>query len=131
VRVHYTLGGPAPLVGNEYADTYSLGFLWTPSGALDGLSFGADAWRFEVSDRVLPEPAINALQPELDAFLAASKTRANYVLNDSISLDSPVVNVPCSPSSIAAEFGVDSAERLNCVVAPAAYIVRTFSARSG
>ena len=119
----YTLGGPAPTVGNEYADTYSLGFLWTPSGALDGLSLGADAWRFEVSDRVLPEPPINALQPELDAFIAASQSEANYVLNDSISLDSPVLNVPCSPSALAAEFGVDSAERLNCVVSPAAYIV--------
>jgi outer membrane receptor protein involved in Fe transport len=119
----YTLGGPAPDVGNEYADTYSLGFLWTPGGALEGLSLGADAWRFEVSDRVLPEPPINALQPELDAFLAASQNEANYVLNDSISLDSPVVNVPCSPSAIEAEFGRDSAERLNCVVAPTAYIV--------
>jgi len=119
----YTLGGPAPDVGNEYADTYSLGFLWTPGGALEGLRLGADAWRFEVSDRVLPEPPINALQPELDAFLAASQNEANYVLNDSISLDSPVVNVPCSPSAIEAEFGRDSAERLNCVVAPTAYIV--------
>ena len=71
----------------------------------------------------MPEPAINALQPELDKFLEASKNESNYVLNDSISLDSPVVNVPCSPSSIAAEFGVYSAERLNCVVAPSAYIV--------
>ena len=119
----YTLGGPAPDVGNEYADTYSLGFLWTPGGALDGLSIGADAWRFEVSDRVLPEPPINALQPEIEAFIAASKDESNYVLNDSISLDSPVVNVPCSPSAIEAEFGRDSAERLNCVVSPTAYIV--------
>jgi iron complex outermembrane receptor protein len=119
----YTLGGPAPEVGNEYADTYSLGFLWTPSGALDGLSIGADAWRFEVSDRVLPEPPINAIQPEIEAFIAASKDESNYVLNDSISLDSPVVNVPCSPSAIEAEFGRDSAERLNCVVSPTTYIV--------
>ena len=119
----YTLGGPAPLVGNEYADTYNVGFLWTPSGALDGLSIGADVWRFEVTDRVLPEPAINALQPELDKFVTAAQDESNYVLNDSLSLDSPVVNVPCSPSSIAAEFGVDSVERLNCVVAPTAYIV--------
>lgn len=119
----YTLGGPAPTVGNEYADTYNLGFLWTPAGALDGLSIGADLWRFEVSDRVLPEPPINALQPEIDAFIAASQNEANYVLNDSISLDSPVVNVPCSPSALEAEFGRDSAERLNCVVSPSAYIV--------
>ena len=119
----YTLGGPAPTVGNEYADTYSVGFLWTPSGALEGLSLGADVWRFEVTDRVLPEPPINALQPELDAFMVASQNEANYVLNDSLSLDSPVVNVPCSPSAIEAEFGRDSAERLNCVVAPSSYIV--------
>ena len=54
----YTLGGPAPYVGNEYADTYSLGFQWTPDGALEGLSMGADLWRFEVSDRVLPDSSI-------------------------------------------------------------------------
>ena len=119
----YTLGGPAPQVGNEYADTYNLGFLWTPSGALDGLSIGADVWRFEVTDRVLPEPPINALKPEIAAFTAASKDESNYVLNDSLSLDSPVVGVACSPSSIEAEFGRDSAERLNCVVKPSSYIV--------
>mgnify|MGYP001068248312 CR=1 FL=1 len=119
----YTLGGPAPQVGNEYADTYSLGFQWTPAGALDGLTVGMDAWRFEVSDRVLPEPPIRAIQPEIDAFIAAAQDENNYVLNDSLSLDSPVVNVPCSPSAIEAEFGRDSAERLNCVVAPSAYIV--------
>ena len=119
----YTLGGPAPQVGNEYADTYSMGFLWTPGGALDGFSFGVDAWRFEVSDRVLPEPPINAIGPEIDAFIAAATNEGNYVLNDSISLDSPAVNVPCSPSAIEAEFGRDSAERLNCVVNPTSYIV--------
>ena len=57
-------------MGNEYADTYSAGFIWTPGGALDGLSIQADAWRFEVTDRVLPEPAIKAVQPEIDRFLA-------------------------------------------------------------
>jgi hypothetical protein len=117
------LGGPAPTVGNEYADTYNVGFLWTPSGALDGLSIGADVWRFEVTDRVLPEPPINALLPEIAAFTAASKDESNYVLNDSLSLDSPVVGASCSPSSIEAQFGRDSDERLNCVVKPSAYIV--------
>ena len=119
----YTVGGPAPTVGNEYADTYNVGFLWTPSGALDGLSIGADVWRFEVTDRVLPEPPINALLPEIAAFTAASKDESNYVLNDSLSLDSTEVGASCSPSSIEAQFGRDSEERLNCVVKPSAYIV--------
>ena len=118
----YTLGGPAPTVGNEYADTFNVGFLWTPSGALDGLSLGADVWRFEVTDRVLPAPGINALQPELDNFAAVVGDESKYLLNDSLSLDSDVVNVPCDPSAIAAQYGIDSAERLNCVVDPRAYL---------
>ena len=118
----YTLGGPAPTVGNEYADTYNVGFLWTPSGALDGFSFGADVWRFEVTDRVLPAPAIKALQPELENFAAVVGDESKYLLNDSLSLDSDVVNVPCDPSALAAQYGRDSAERLNCVVDPRAYL---------
>ncbi|MBT6058294.1 MAG: TonB-dependent receptor [Gammaproteobacteria bacterium] len=117
----YTLGGPAPNVGNEYADTSSAGFIWTPGGALDGLSIQADAWRFEVTDRVLPEPAIKAVQPEIDRFLAVVGDPNNYILNDSISTDSPVIDVPCDPNALAASFGVDSDERLNCVVNPALY----------
>jgi iron complex outermembrane recepter protein len=127
----YTLGGPAPQVGNEFADTYSAGFLWTPGGALDGFTLGVDAWRFEVSDRVLPEPPINAIQPETQSFIAASQDEGNYVLNDSLSLDSPVVNVPCSPSAIEAQFGRDSDERLNCVVNPTTYIVPNIQRQAG
>lgn len=119
----YTLGGPAPDVGNEYADTYSAGFLWTPEGALDGLSVGADFWRFEVSDRVLPEPPIRAIQPEIAAFVTASQDEANYILNDTIPADSDNPYTACSPSAIAAEFGIDSPERLNCTVDPRTYVV--------
>ncbi len=119
----YTLGGPAPNVGNEYADTYSVGFLWTPEGSLDGLSVGADIWRFEVSDRVLPEPPIAAIQPEIKAFIAASQDEANYILNDTIPADSAQPYTPCSPSAVAAEFGIDSPERLNCTVDPRTYVV--------
>ena len=121
----YTLGGPAPNVGNEYADTYSTGFIWTPEGRLDGLSIGADFWRFEVSDRVLPQPPISALQPEIDAFNEAVKNPANYVFNDSI----PATQTryassyfPCDPAALEAQFGRDSTERLNCVVNPQAYL---------
>ena len=131
----YTLGGPAPYVGNEYADTYSLGFQWTPDGALEGLSVGADLWRFEVSDRVLPEPPIRAIQPEIAAFNEAAKDESNYIFNDSIPADSPQPYTPCSPSAVAAEFGVDSDERLNCVVDPRTYVVpgiqRAFGSTNG
>ena len=119
----YTLGGPAPNVGNEYADTYSVGFQWTPDGTLDGLSVGADFWRFDVSDRVLPEPPIRAIQPEIEAFIAASQDEANYILNDTIPADSDNPYTPCSPSGLAAEFGIDSPERYNCTVDPRTYVV--------
>lgn len=123
VEQTFTLGGPAPFVGNEYADSYSAGFIWTPSGSLDGLSVQADFWRFEVSDRVLPQPPISAVQPEIDAFLQVRDNPANYILNDSISADSPVLDVPCNPTALEAQFGRDSDERLNCVVNPALYEV--------
>lgn len=117
----YTLGGPAPNVGNEYANTYGLGFIWTPEGALDGFSLQADFWRFEVDDRVLPEPPIRALQPEIDAFLAASQDPSNYILNDTIPADSPQPYTPCDPAALEAQYGRDSEERLNCVVDPRVY----------
>lgn len=121
----FTLGGPAPYVGNEYANTYSIGFQWTPSGALEGLTAGADFWRFEVSDRVLPEPPMRAIKPEIEAFIAASQDESNYILNDSIPADSPYPSPyqACSPSATEAEFGRDSEERLNCVVDPRSYYV--------
>ena len=117
----YTLGGPAPNVGNEYADTYGLGFIWTPDGALDGFSVQADLWRFEVNDRVLPEPPIRALQPEIDAFIAASQDPDNYILNDTIPADSDQPYTPCDPAALEAQYGRDSDERLNCVVDPRSY----------
>ncbi len=123
VEQTFTLGGPAPNVGNEYADTYSAGFIWTPSGALEGLSVQADFWRFEVTDRVLPEPGISAVQPEIERFLAVRDNPDNYILNDSISADSDRLDVPCNPNELEAMFGRDSDERLNCVVNPVLYEV--------
>ncbi|MFT5843106.1 MAG: iron complex outermembrane receptor protein [Pseudohongiellaceae bacterium] len=119
----FTLGGPAPNVGNESADTFSAGFIWTPGGRLEGLSVQADAWRFEVSDRVLPQPPISALAPEIAAFNAVVNDPNSYILNDSISSDSPVLDVACDPNALEASFGRDSAERLNCVVNPDLYAV--------
>ncbi len=119
----FTLGGPAPDVGNEYADTYSMGFIWTPGGRLEGLTVGADAWRFEVTDRVLPESASGAVGRQVDAFnLAAFNADGslqvnNYVLNSSNDVSSGLeFFTPCNPVAIEAEFGRDSNERLDCVV---------------
>ena len=123
VEQTFTLGGPAPNVGNEYADTYSVGFRWTPTGALDGFLAQADFWRFEVTDRVLPQPGISAVQPEIERFLAVRDNPANYILNDSIAADSPVLDVACDPNALEAEFGRESDERLNCVVNPLLYEV--------
>lgn len=123
VEQTFTLGGPAPNVGNEFADTYSLGFIWTPTGSLDGLSVQADFWRFEVSDRVLPEPGISAVKPEIDAFLAVRDDPNNYIVYDSIESDAEIPFEPCNPVALEATFGRDSEERLNCVVDPRKYLV--------
>lgn len=117
----YTLGGPAPNVGNEYADTYSAGFIWTPSGGLEGLSVQADFWRFEVEDRVLPEPGITAVQPEIERFLAVRDDPGNYVVRETISLTSEMPYTPCNPQELEAMHGRDSEERLECVVDPRLY----------
>jgi len=120
----FTLGERNPNLGNEYADTYSVGFQWTPSGALDGLNVGADIWRFEVEDRVLPQVPRAALQPEIDAFVAASQDPSNYVLNESVSFDAEQQYVACDPAALEAQYGRDSDERLECVVDPRSYKVQ-------
>ncbi|MFK7864915.1 MAG: TonB-dependent receptor [Pseudohongiellaceae bacterium] len=120
----FTSGSPNPNLGNETADTYSLGFQWTPSGALDGLSIGADAWRFEVEDRVLPLVPRAALNPQIDLFNTLVNDPSNYIENDSLPLDARDPNgnvIACDPNAVAAQFGAGSDERLNCVVNPALY----------
>ena len=122
----YTRGAPNPDLDPEYADTFNIGFQWTPGGDLEGLSIGADVWRFEVEDRVLPLVPRAAINPEIAKFNSVVGDESNYILNDTIPLDSRGPDgfvVPCSPSALAAEYGADSNERLNCVVNPAAYVV--------
>ncbi|MEX0619390.1 MAG: TonB-dependent receptor, partial [Pseudohongiellaceae bacterium] len=119
----YTLGGPAPNVGNEYADTYSAGFIWTPGGVLDGASIQADFWRFEVTDRVLPENASSAIRRQIEAFSVAATDPGNYVLNSSMDRSSEILFAPCDPNALEAQFGRDSSERLDCVVDPRTYQV--------
>ncbi|MFL2872532.1 MAG: TonB-dependent receptor domain-containing protein [Pseudohongiellaceae bacterium] len=122
----YTRGAPNPDLDPEYADTFNIGVQWTPSGNLDGLSIGADIWRFEVEDRVLPLVPRAAINPEIAKFNSVVGDESNYILNDTIPLDSRGPDgfvVPCSPSALATEYGADSNERLNCVVNPAAYVV--------
>lgn len=113
----FTLGGPAPDVGNEYADTFSMGVIWTPGGALEGLSAQADFWRFEVTDRVLPENGSGAVARQVEAFTIAAANPDNYVLNSSLNLTSGLEPFQsCDPNAIEAEFGRDSTQRLDCVV---------------
>lgn len=122
----FTVGAPNPDLGNENADTLSAGLQWTPEGALDGLLLGADVWRFDVEDRVLPKIPRAALNPEIEKFNQAVQNPANFVLNSSIPLDARGPDgqpVSCDPSALETEFGRDSAERRNCVVNPTAYVV--------
>lgn len=137
----YTVGSPAPDIGNESANTYSAGFIWTPGGVLDGFSFNADFWRFEVKDRVMPQPAISAIAHEIEAFAVAAQNTSNYVYNGTIA-SSPASAYaglqnyePCDPVALEAEWGsnpenslneagqVIPLSRLDCVVDPRAYQV--------
>jgi len=148
----YTVGAPAPNVGNEYANTYSTGFIWTPGGRLDGFNFNADFWRFEVKDRVMPQPSISAIAHEIEAFKVAAANPANYVYNGTLAT-SPgsayaglLPFAPCDPVALTAQWGNDPAasknaqggaiplSRLDCVVNPNTYrvdnVVRTVGSTS-
>ncbi len=126
----YTVGSPAPNIGNERADTFSAGFLWTPQGRLEGASVNVDFWRFELKDKVLPQPGISAIAGEIAAFEAAAVDPSNYLLNSSLSANALVQYQSCNPAALEAQYGRDSDERLNCVVDPRTYVVpgvvRTF-----
>lgn len=122
----FTVGAPNPDLGNENADTYNIGFQWTPGGVLDGFNIGADVWRFEVDDRVLPRIPRAALNPEIAAFNQAVQDPSNFIFNDTIPTDNrgpDGMPVACDPATLEAQFGRDSDERRNCVVNPAAYVV--------
>ncbi|MCW8193764.1 TonB-dependent receptor [Proteobacteria bacterium 005FR1] len=124
----YTVGAPSPDVGNEYADTYNIGAIWTPAGALEGLTVQADFWRFDVEDRVLPQPVVSGIEHEIEAFQAAAQDPGNYVRNDYLdgtdAAGAPVnPYTSCDPNALEAQYGRDSEERLNCVVNPQAYVV--------
>jgi len=120
----FTVGNPNPNLGNEEADTFNVGFQWTPSGDLDGLNIGADIWRFEVQDRVLPQVARDAIVPEIEKFNSIVNDPSVYILNDSLAGDARGPDgepVSCDPNALETEFGRDSNERRNCVVSPYAY----------
>ena len=137
----YIVGAPAPDIGNESADTYGLGFIWTPGGRLEGFSFNADYWRFEVKDRVMPAPGISAVQHEIAAFEAAAQDPSNYVYNGTIATNLGAAYAgmdpftSCDPVALEAQWGTDPENsrtpagtviplsRLDCVVSPLTYQV--------
>jgi len=139
----YTVGAPAPDVGNETANTYSAGFIWTPGGRLQGASINVDYWRFDVKDRVMPQPAISAIAHELESFALAAQDSANYVLNSSLASDAEQPFLACDPQALEAEWGSNPANsrtgagqviegsRLDCVVDPRSYRVENVVRAAG
>ncbi|PCH63061.1 MAG: hypothetical protein COC19_01740 [SAR86 cluster bacterium] len=111
----FTLGRASEALGNESADTFNIGFQWTPiEGLLEGLNLQADFWRFELEDAVVPQPITDALAGELALFNTAAANSANYVENDTLEPGETLTS--CDPNNLRA--GLD---RGNCVVNPAAY----------
>ncbi len=137
----YTVGAPAPDIGNESANTYSAGFIWTPGGAMEGLSLSADFWRFEVKNRVMPQPGISSIAHEIEAFEVAAMDPANYVFNGTVSgspsgaYEGMEPFTACDRDALEAEWGSDPEasrteaggvipfSRLDCVVDPRTYTV--------
>ena len=79
-----------------------------------------------MEDRVLPLVPRAAINPEIEKFNSVVGDESNYVLNDTLPLDSrgPDGNaVSCNPSALATQFGANSNERINCVVNPELYQV--------
>ncbi|MEX0902374.1 MAG: TonB-dependent receptor [Pseudohongiellaceae bacterium] len=114
---------PSPNIGNEYADTYNLGFRWTPSGRLDGLSVGMDFWRFDFTDRVVAQPPSEVVGPQIDLFNSVASDPANYVTRASLASSASIPFVPCDPVALSAQFGADSPERSGCYVDPRKWAV--------
>ena len=117
-------GIPSPNLGNERADTYSAGFIWAPlEGSLEGASVQMDFWRFDFVDRVVSEQPSSVVEAEVARFDAAVGNPGNYVTHDSLADGAPAPFTPCNPDEVAAQYGANSEERLNCVVDPRLYIV--------
>ncbi|MEX2131669.1 MAG: TonB-dependent receptor, partial [Pseudohongiellaceae bacterium] len=114
---------PSPNIGNEYADTFNIGFRWTPSGRLDGVSVGMDFWRFEFSDRVVAQPPSEVVAPQIALFNTVVTNPANYVTRASLASNAAIPFVPCDPVALAAQFGPNSAERRGCYVDPRTWLV--------
>ena len=139
----YLAGAPAPDVGNEYANTYSTGFIWTPGGRLEGLTLGADLWRFEVEDRVMPQPGISSIAHEIEAFKVAAASSSNYVYNHTLSASAANPFASCDPAALEVQWGTDPANsrnpagqvinfsRLDCVVDPRSYVVQNVVRSTG
>ncbi len=119
----FQFGVPSLDLGNETADTFSAGFIWTPSGALEGTSVQMDFWRFEFEDRVVGQQGTEAIAPELALFASVVNDKSNYVTVQSLEDDAEIPFVSCNPDSLATEFGIDSVEREDCIVDPRQYIV--------
>ncbi len=120
----FTVGEPSPDLQNETADTYNIGFQWTPDdGLLEGLSLGMDFWRFEVKNKVTPESVNGALQDELDLFIAAAADTSNYVMNHTLTPGSVVTS--CDPNNLPVDprpqNGGQTFPRDECVVDPITY----------
>jgi iron complex outermembrane recepter protein len=110
-------GVGSPDLESEYATTYGLGFILTPS-AVEGLSVQMDFWRFEYEDKIVAQPFIQALQEETDAFMrAAADPSTPYVTAPSLENNAAQQFVACNPAALT---GVD---RENCVIDPRTYQV--------
>lgn len=71
-------GQASPLIGNEEADTFNLGAIWTPAFAED-LTLTLDYYSFDFTDKVVNAPPSVTLANELANFQAAAADPTNYV----------------------------------------------------
>ena len=118
----FTLGRSSPDLGNEQADTFNIGFQWTPeSELLDGFRAQVDFWRIELEGAVVPQPITDALRPELELFIAAAADPNNYVINST--LEPGETLTPCDPNNLPDDPSNPGTPlpRRECVVDPAAY----------
>ena len=92
----------SPFVGNEEADTFNIGAIFTPE-SIAGLTLSVDYYRFDFTNKVVNEPPSVTLAAELANFQAAAADPDNYVDRSTL--------LPCTAGS-----------SVQCVVAPSAYL---------
>ncbi len=112
-------GQPTPDLGPEEAVTYNFGGIWTPMGALEGLTVGLDFYAIDFEDKIIDVPTQSLLAEE-EALFDAALAAGDFV----IAVPSqPDFGQACDPNAPEFDPFTGSTRAEACQVNPNAYAV--------